>query len=262
MGASGPIHRSPSVRRGFTLIELLVVIAVIAILAAILFPVFAQAKRAAKKTGCLSHLKQIGTAMTIYQADYDDGYPNTGDPYLWAGRRFRWPIMPYLGVGQQLVSGGFDASSRSALLLCPEDSSSGTSFDATSYAYSAAFYLPAEVSPQLTIRNLISSLNSPGLAANTVTQTSSAVANPAGKAMVTEWFNSHDTGGGRTVGFWGTLKPGLIPGDDRWLGGRNFTFADSHAKFIKATRQTPSSDDCPDFNRTPGGISGTDLSGL
>lgn len=249
-------------KRGFTLIELLVVIAVIAILAAILFPVFAQAKRAAKKTGCLSHLKQIGTAMTLYQADFDDGYPNTGDPYLWVGRRFRWPIMPYLGVAQNRVGSTFDASSRSGLLLCPEDTSSGSSFDATSYAYSAAFYLPAEISPQLTIRNLISSLNDPGLAANPVTQTSSAVQNPAGKAMITEWFNSHDTGTGKPIGFWGTLKPGLAPGDDRWQGGRNFTFADSHAKFIKATRQTPSADDCPDFNRTPGGISGTDLSGL
>lgn len=57
---------------GFTLIELLVVIAIIAILAAILFPVFAQAKNAAKKTAGLSQAKQIGTSMHIYLADYDD----------------------------------------------------------------------------------------------------------------------------------------------------------------------------------------------
>jgi prepilin-type N-terminal cleavage/methylation domain-containing protein len=61
-------------RRAFTLIELLVVIAIIAILAAILFPVFAQAKVAAKKTADLSNLKQIGTASMIYTADNDDVY--------------------------------------------------------------------------------------------------------------------------------------------------------------------------------------------
>jgi prepilin-type N-terminal cleavage/methylation domain-containing protein/prepilin-type processing-associated H-X9-DG protein len=56
---------------GFTLIELLVVIAIIAILAAILFPVFAQAREAARKTTCTSNLKQIGTSLAMYQTDYD-----------------------------------------------------------------------------------------------------------------------------------------------------------------------------------------------
>lgn len=62
-------------RGGFTLIELLVVIAIIAILAAILFPVFAQAKEAAKKTASLNNLKQTGTATHIYLADFDDTMP-------------------------------------------------------------------------------------------------------------------------------------------------------------------------------------------
>lgn len=62
-------------RNGFTLIELLVVIAIIAILAAILFPVFANAKVAANKTACLSQMKQLGTATQLYATDSDDRMP-------------------------------------------------------------------------------------------------------------------------------------------------------------------------------------------
>src|SRR5437867_8140420 len=61
-------------RRGFTLIELLVVIAIIAILAAILFPVFAQARASARQATCLSNLKQIGTAAMLYVQDYDEKF--------------------------------------------------------------------------------------------------------------------------------------------------------------------------------------------
>jgi prepilin-type N-terminal cleavage/methylation domain-containing protein len=59
-------------RPGFTLIELLVVIAIIAILAAILFPVFATARENARKITCVSNLKQLGTSVLMYAQDYDD----------------------------------------------------------------------------------------------------------------------------------------------------------------------------------------------
>ena len=70
-GSSG----TSRLNRGFTLIELLVVIAIIAILAAILFPVFARARAAARQSACLSNLKQVGTALYMYAQDYDETLP-------------------------------------------------------------------------------------------------------------------------------------------------------------------------------------------
>ncbi len=75
-------------RRGFTLIELLVVIAIIAILAAILFPVFARAREKARQTVCVSNMKQQGLAVAMYTSDYDEMYPPARywksklDPYM------------------------------------------------------------------------------------------------------------------------------------------------------------------------------------
>lgn len=86
-------------RSGFTLIELLVVIAIIAILAAILFPVFAQAREAARKTACLNNIKQLSSGAMMYAQDYDekvlpswmDHRPDTGLGRTWLGL-----IQPYV----------------------------------------------------------------------------------------------------------------------------------------------------------------------
>src|SRR5258708_3751554 len=96
-------------RRGFTLIELLVVIAIIAILAAILFPVFAQARESARKISCLSNCKQMGLAAMMYIQDYDEMYPctswdtpaigtsdnDTRNPNYRSAMQWLWRIMPY-----------------------------------------------------------------------------------------------------------------------------------------------------------------------
>jgi prepilin-type N-terminal cleavage/methylation domain-containing protein len=253
----------PPLRHAFTLIELLVVIAIIAILAAILFPVFAQAKAAAKKAACLSNLKQIGLAVGFYQNDYDDSYPNDGDPYLWVGERFRWPLMPYLDIAQKqdpsTASDPYATNGSPSILLCPADFQSISQFNATSYAYSIAFYLQPSQIAQLTIANLIPAVNSPGVAAQTYTQTSSAVQLPAQKVVFGEWYDSHQYSTSLPVGPWGTVQANLQPGPDCRTGARNLTFSDLHSKFIQAGRQTPSAQDCPDFGLTPNGIAGFDV---
>ena len=88
-------------RKGFTLIELLVVIAIIAILAAILFPVFARARAKARQACCLSNLKQIGLGILQYAGDFDEQLP---DPYNWGGEGV-WTvkIAPYL-KNQQILN--------------------------------------------------------------------------------------------------------------------------------------------------------------
>jgi prepilin-type N-terminal cleavage/methylation domain-containing protein/prepilin-type processing-associated H-X9-DG protein len=90
--------------QAFTLIELLVAIAIIAILAAILFPVFAQARESARKTSCLSNNKQLGTALMMYVQDFDEALPQAS--YFGASGMtvpdnsgaFRWPwlVLPYV----------------------------------------------------------------------------------------------------------------------------------------------------------------------
>ncbi len=98
--------RSSQLKAGFTLIELLVVIAIIAILAAILFPVFAQAREKARQASCMSNMKQIGLGSNMYLQDYDEAYPchkwdvdGVVDTPLPDGRIYRghvkWPLLFY-----------------------------------------------------------------------------------------------------------------------------------------------------------------------
>lgn len=92
-------------RKAFTLIELLVVIAIIAILAAILFPVFAQAREKARQTTCASNEKQLGLGFIQYVQDYDENFPNYSLGNNWAGA-----IYPYV--------------KSTGVYACPDDPSS------------------------------------------------------------------------------------------------------------------------------------------
>src|SRR3954468_5235423 len=100
---------TPMRTRGFTLLELLVVIAIIAILAAILFPVFAKARESARRSTCLSNTRQLGTAILMYAQDYDEilappsvGTCQTADSFGWGDL-----IQPY--------------AKNTGLLQCPDN---------------------------------------------------------------------------------------------------------------------------------------------
>jgi prepilin-type N-terminal cleavage/methylation domain-containing protein len=139
----------PCLHRGaaFTLIELLVVIAIISILAAVLFPVFAQARESARATTCLSNLKQLGTATIMYTTDYDEALPLGGVynsdhfyGYGWAGQ-----LYPYV--------------KSAGVFACPDDSTkpltrtvTGTTYKLypVSLTYSQSLVWIAGLTPSLT----------------------------------------------------------------------------------------------------------------
>ncbi|HEX5324602.1 MAG TPA: DUF1559 domain-containing protein, partial [Capsulimonadaceae bacterium] len=113
MSAIDFTHRKQT---GFTLIELLVVIAIIAILAAILFPVFAQAREKARAISCMSNMRQLSLGVLMYTEDYDETFPVGADSLGsgWAGQ-----IMPYVkSVG---------------IFKCPDDGTSGVESSVASY---------------------------------------------------------------------------------------------------------------------------------
>ena len=114
----------------FTLIELLVIIAIIAILAAILFPVFAQARDKARQSACVSNLKQIGMASLQYAQDYDECYPLARWDHGGAGVRMNWvqASMPYM--------------KNLDVYLCPNDT---TDRSHPEYINVTTFWLPAGV---------------------------------------------------------------------------------------------------------------------
>lgn len=164
--------------RAFTLIELLVVIAIIAILAAILFPVFAQAKAAAKKTQCLSNTKQIGTGSMLYAGDYDDAVmPYSmiadgqagveGDRVYWWAYQFATAKNIKADDTKGLI---FPYMKNGAIKDCPGATGLPVGAVNSSYAYATNFYyLNTDYTPATATTNRVyPSLTSIDMPAETV----------------------------------------------------------------------------------------------
>jgi len=122
--------RNRTTRSAFTLIELLVVIAIIAILAAILFPVFAQAREKARQTSCLSNVKQLGLSFEMYSQDYDEQNCNGVNWYYPGGNGWAGQVYPYIKNTQ--------------IFICPDDVQGLDRF--SSYAYNSNNTLPTGAS--------------------------------------------------------------------------------------------------------------------
>jgi prepilin-type N-terminal cleavage/methylation domain-containing protein/prepilin-type processing-associated H-X9-DG protein len=201
-------------RHGFTLIELLMVISIIAILAAILFPVFAQAREAARKTKCASGVRQLGMAVLTYSQDYDEQLPGTWDG---AG-----------GTGSTSGSGGWMHFTN---FLGPAtfDPSRGSLFP---YVKSAAiFQCPTDASRSGNSYAINSLLSTPtGVTAFYAGLSEAALTQPASTFLFIE---EHEDGARTTDdAYFNVSIPNRLT--SRHQGGAQFLFCDGHVKYLKS----------------------------
>jgi prepilin-type N-terminal cleavage/methylation domain-containing protein len=208
-------------RKGFTLIELLVVIAIIAILAAILFPVFAQARAKARQATCLSNIKQIGLAAMMYLQDYDETFPGgPGVAELWyPGPLGSWTNLPTITLGQKAVTnvaGRLVPYIKSADLFKDLDNPTGMDKGATPGRWDVNFsrlsyHWNQGVSQGWSQPTYPAApLNNPG-----VPLSLASIRKPAELQLVGDnWTTNHTSG---------------KQGEARW----NICFADGHVKFTK-----------------------------
>ena len=210
-------------RKGFTLIELLVVIAIIAILAAILFPVFARARENARRASCQSNLKQIGLGILQYKQDYDERYPAATVNIGWA-----YTTQPYMKSTQ--------------ILQCPSESTPGNSdpnAEPSSGTYGNTSYTDYAYNPGL---GYVANLGDVG-------RSDAGVPNPVVTIMVCDSvpYNASDNtpyGTGYNcngiIGLNGTGDCGTqalnIPAATRHLESANYLFCDGHVKSAKPTQ--------------------------
>ncbi|HEY3283706.1 MAG TPA: prepilin-type N-terminal cleavage/methylation domain-containing protein [Armatimonadota bacterium] len=199
-------------RRGFTLIELLVVIAIIAILAAILFPVFAKAREKARQTSCLNNVKQLGIGFMQYMTNYDDTYPLSGC----VGVKNSWVWCPDHDKIDVTKGSIFSIVKTTQSYYCPSDEpTKQIAKDSTPLSYS--------MNQQF--------MNAGGIAdSGPVSQ--SDVPNPTETILLMEESSASAGGLGLNDGC-------FYPGGQDYLanrhsGGGNFLLADTHAGWMPA----------------------------
>jgi prepilin-type N-terminal cleavage/methylation domain-containing protein/prepilin-type processing-associated H-X9-DG protein len=227
-------------KRGFTLIELLVVIAIIAILAAILFPVFARARENARRASCQSNLKQIGLGFMQYTQDYDEKYPifqYVYDASLPSRQYYYYwnELHPYIRSTQ--------------IWACP--SQSGSSFSSAGYIADGVFSITDQINYTYNgslHQQALSAVESPsevfmswdvqnGYAWSAYAYGSNYnVTNPALGAVV-DYATAKTGDRGRT-------PQGQInsPSFSRHLEGDNYLFADGHVKWLAHNAVAPATD--------------------
>jgi prepilin-type N-terminal cleavage/methylation domain-containing protein/prepilin-type processing-associated H-X9-DG protein len=225
--------RTSRAKPGFTLIELLVVIAIIAILAAILFPVFARARENARRASCQSNLKQLGIGMQMYLQDVDGMYP----PYNNFGHSFT-PPSPDIGWGEAI----FPYLKSQQIFQCPSEKTKpsasgdfGTGF--SDYFYNSNFGVGWKAygwgsSPNQHYQIKDSAVSAPAVVVMFGDNKSSSSSNSA------SCFSSTLADCPKATPLTGTVTPPDADARVRHLEGANYAFADGHVKWLKPEKLT------------------------